>query len=179
MGRHISLNGQICSGCKVDLPLEAFGKDKRAPSGIARVCLTCNRERMRAWTLRNPGASKQRDIDRDYRPARNQRQREDYARKHPAVVVLRTARLFQEEVLLEAVQWVEANPGNTYRKIAMEAGLSQYLWTKIRHLFDKTITPSEPGRYGKPRKITWSRNSEPYSVKKIPNTTHIPRGATL
>jgi hypothetical protein len=159
--------GQICNHCKVDLPLEAYGMDRSTPLGIARICKSCNQARVAAWDLANPGARAKREIDRNYAPARAERARAKYAREHPNVVHLWAAREFQAEQLLEAVQWVEQNPGNPRTIIFREAGITPYLWSKIVHLFDKTIIPSIPGAKGTLRKVLFSRNQEPYSVRKI------------
>jgi hypothetical protein len=167
MGRHKSLYGQICSACKVDFPLEAFSIDRSTPLGLRRICKECNRARVAAWNLAHPKAAKQREIERNYAPARRLRRLEAYAEKHPHIIHLRIAREFQAEQLIEAVQWVEQNPGNPRATILLEAGITPYLWSKIFHLFDKTVVPSTPGPKGNLRKVTFSRNQEPYSVRKI------------
>jgi hypothetical protein len=159
--------GQVCNHCKVDLPLEAFGRDRSTPLGLRRICKECNRAHVAAWGLNHPGAAKQREIDRNYAPARRQRRLDDYAEKHPHVIHLRIARAFQAEQLLEAVQWVEQNPGNPRATILLEAGITPYLWSQIVHLFDKTVVPATPGPKGNLRKVTFTRNQEPYSVRKI------------
>lgn len=51
---------KACSKCRRDLPLEAFGVDRRAKSGRVTYCLECKRAASAAWRVANPARVKAR-----------------------------------------------------------------------------------------------------------------------
>lgn len=58
------MNEKTCSRCKLTLPLEAFGPDKRAPTGLAYYCRACARAAVaRSKLAHGPYASNDRERD--------------------------------------------------------------------------------------------------------------------
>jgi hypothetical protein len=51
--RSLNLLDPRCPGCGVVKPLEEFTRDRSKPSGFGTYCLTCDRERSRAYYERN------------------------------------------------------------------------------------------------------------------------------
>lgn len=90
---HVSPEGQkFCNKCKIDKPLDAFGKDRTKKDGLSTLCFDCRhqhkktrydenpekfRARSRAAKTKNPEYS--REYGKRYRPRKNAKVRERYA----------------------------------------------------------------------------------------------------
>lgn len=48
---------KICSKCKLEKPLDAFGKRSKNPDGLQYCCKECSKEYQRKWRAENPGVS--------------------------------------------------------------------------------------------------------------------------
>jgi hypothetical protein len=57
---------KICSACRADLPLTAFGKNRSAKDGLANQCLDCLKESRRKWREANPGLHRARHMKNRY-----------------------------------------------------------------------------------------------------------------
>jgi len=74
-----------CPGCKKDLPLSAFNKNRSKPLGLQSLCRECQRARDRAY-YRESSQRRQSTADRNRRNRdRNVRYLWDYLLEHPCV----------------------------------------------------------------------------------------------
>ena len=49
----MQMTNKTCSGCKQELPQDAFYALKKSPDGLGPLCKTCAKERKRAYILKN------------------------------------------------------------------------------------------------------------------------------
>jgi hypothetical protein len=57
--RNNSSISKLCSRCKTELPIEAFGKHARCKDGLQPYCRSCFNEYKRCWRAKNPELCKQ------------------------------------------------------------------------------------------------------------------------
>ncbi len=82
---------QVCTGCKVEKPIESFFRDKRKANGRMPRCSACKAQAYKDWRRRNPDFEKRR-----YAAQRVETRERHLVRKY-GVTLVEYARMLNEQ----------------------------------------------------------------------------------
>jgi len=74
---------RMCTTCRRCLPIEAMGRDRSRPDGVAARCLECARAYSREWRARNPERARAHQHSRDREKVR--RTQREWVRRKRAI----------------------------------------------------------------------------------------------